>query len=62
MLEYKKSFLNEIKVIFPYFMEFSKNRLILSKEYSKNCIVSKPNKRPIIKITHGKSIFFSNNR
>lgn len=62
MFEYKETFLDKIKVLFPYFIEFSKDGSILPKNYSKNCVVSKSNKKPIIMIIYNKSNFFANDR
>lgn len=44
MVEYRKTFLNKMKVIFTYFMQFSKNALILLKDYPKIYIIVGPNK------------------
>lgn len=62
MIEYKKIFLNKIKVFFSYFVKFSKNKLILSKIYPKNYIISDFNKRLIIMIIYNKSILLANNK
>lgn len=62
MVEYKKTFLDKMKALFLYFVEFNKNRLILSKDYLKDYIVDGLNKRLIIMIIHNKSIFLANNR
>lgn len=61
MVKYKKIFLNKIKLLLLYFMKFFDNRSILSKIYSKDCIVNSPNQKLIIIITYDKSIFFINN-
>lgn len=46
-----------MKIFFSYFVEFDKDKSILSKNYFKDCIVSEPNKRPIIMIIQNKNIF-----
>lgn len=62
MVEYRKTFLNKMKVIFTYFMQFSKNALILLKDYPKIYIIVGPNKWSIIMITFNRSTFLTNNR
>lgn len=57
MIKYKKIFLDKIKTLFLYFVEFSKNKSILSKVYPKNYVINGPNKKLIIIITYYKSIF-----
>lgn len=37
IVEYKETFLEKIKVFFPYLGEFSKDKSILPKEYPKDC-------------------------
>ena len=39
MIEYKKKFLDKIKIFLSYFLKFDKDRSILSKKYLKNCKV-----------------------
>ena len=60
-MEYRKTFLEEMKLLLPYFVEFQDNGTILLKEYPKNCAVGGPNQRPIIMITYDESIFSANN-
>lgn len=62
MIEHRKTFLNEMKALLSYFVEFSKNKSILPKNYLEYYIVSGSNKKPIIIIIHDKSIFLTNNR
>ena len=50
MVEYKETFLDEMKALLLYFVEFSKDRSTLSKDYLEDCAVGGPNKRPIIKL------------
>lgn len=44
IIKYKEEFLDEMKKLLFYLVKFSKNRFIISKKYSKDCIVNKPNK------------------
>lgn len=60
VVEYKERFLEKMKELLSYFGEFSKEGLILSKKYSENCIVEKPNQWSIIMIIYNKSIFSVN--
>ena len=62
MVEYREIFLDEIKALLPYFVEFSENRSILSKDYPKDCAVSRLNKRLIIMIIYNKNTFLANDR
>lgn len=39
MIEYKEIFSNKIKLLLPYFVEFSNNEFMLSKIYLENCTV-----------------------
>ena len=60
MVKYRETFLDEMKALLPYFVEFSEDGSILPKVYLKDCAVSGPNKRPIIMITHNESTFLAN--
>lgn len=60
VVEYRETFLDEMKALLPYFVEFSEDGSILPKDYSKDCAVGGPNKRPIIMITHNESTFSAN--
>lgn len=60
MVEYRKTFLNEMKSLLPYFVEFFNNRSMLPKTYSENCVVNSPDQRPIIMITYNESTFSAN--
>lgn len=62
MVKYKETFLDKMKALLSYFMEFSKDRSILPKNYLENCAVSGLNKRPIIMIIHNEITFLTNNR
>ena len=59
-MEYWETFLEEMKSLLPYLVEFQDDNTILPKEYSKNCAVDGPNRRPIIMITHDESTFSAN--
>lgn len=60
MVEYQKFFLEEIKLLLPYFVEFEEDGKILPKKYPSNCAVGGPDSRPIIMITHDESTFSAN--
>ena len=61
MVEYRETFLDKMKALLPYFIEFNKDESILLKDYPKNCAISSPNKKPIIMITNNKNTFLTNN-
>lgn len=54
-------FLEEMKALSPYFIEFGEDKSILSKEYPKDCKISGSNQRLIIIIIYNKNTFFANN-
>lgn len=60
MIEYRETFLNEIKSLLPYLVKFSEDGTMVSKEYPSDCSVGRPEKRPVIMITHDESTFFAN--
>lgn len=60
MVKYKKTGLNKIKSLLPYFVEFYNDRSILSKIYLENCTVGGPDQRSIIIIAYDESTFFAN--
>lgn len=60
VVESRKSFLDKMKSLLPYFVEFSENGLMVSKEYPNDCVVSGPDQRPIIIITNDESTFSAN--
>lgn len=62
MVKYKKTFLDEIQVLFFYFMEFSKDGSILPKNYFKDCVIGGYNKKLIIIIIYNENIFLTNNK
>ena len=50
-----------MKSLLPYFVEFQDNGTILSKEYTEDFVIKRPNRQLIIMIICGKSIFLVNN-
>ena len=61
VVEYRGIYLEEMKALLPYFIEFKEDGTILPKEYPEHCAVGGSNQRPIIIITHDKSTFSANN-
>lgn len=61
VVEYRKTFLKEIKLLLSYFIEFQDDSTFLPKEYPKNFTVNGPNQQLIIIITYDESIFLANN-
>ena len=62
MIEYQETFLNEMKSLLPYSVEFYEDGTIVPKEYPDDCAVRGLNRRLIIIITNDESIFSANNR
>lgn len=60
VVEYRETFLSEIKSLLPYFLEFSNDGSILPKVYPADCVVGGSNQRPIIMITNDKGTFSAN--
>ncbi len=60
VVEYRETFLEEMKSLLPYFVEFRDDSTILHKEYPEGCVVGGPDRRPIIMITHDESSFSAN--
>ena len=60
VVEYREIFLEEMKSLLPYFVEFEKDGKILRKEYLNDCVVREPDRRPIIMITYYESTFSAN--
>ena len=60
VVEYWKTFLEEMKSLLSYFVQFQDDGTILPKEYPEDCAVGGPNRRPIIMITHNESTFLAN--
>lgn len=61
MIKYEEILLSEIKSLLSYFMEFSKDELILPKIYVDNSIVGRSNQKLIIMIIYDKNILSVNN-
>ena len=59
-MEYREKFLEEMKKLLSYFVEFGKDGSILPKEYPEDCTVGGPNRQPIIMITYDESTFSAN--
>ena len=59
VVEYRETFLEEMKALSPYFVEFGEDGSILPKEYPEDCEVGGSNQRPIIMI-HDESTFSAN--
>ena len=60
MMKYRKTFLDEMKSLLLYLVEFSDNGSIVSKEYPNDCVVKGLDLKPIIMIIYDESIFFPN--
>lgn len=61
LVEYRKTFLNQMKVLLPYFVKFNEDGSILFKVYLEDCRVGGSNKNPIIMITYNESSILANN-
>lgn len=61
MIKYKKEFLDKIKILLSYFVEFNENKSILPKKYYKNYIRKNLNWKLIIIIIYYERIFLTNN-
>lgn len=57
VIEYQEIFVNEIKSLLSYFVDFLKDGIIILKKYPNNCILGSSDQRPIIIIIYDKSIF-----
>lgn len=62
VVENHKVFLEKIKKLKPYMIDFDKNGVIKPKVYLSDCAIEGNNRQPIIIITHNKRTFFANNR
>ena len=60
VIEYQETFLNEMKSLLLYFLEFFEDGKMVPKEYPDNYGVAGPDRRPIIMITHDESSFCAN--
>ena len=61
VVEYRETFLDEMKSLLPYFVEFSDDGSMLPKICPDDCTVGGPNRRAIIMITRDESTFSANN-
>lgn len=61
MLEDYKKFLDKIKKLESYLVNFNKDVIIKNKTYLSNCIIKKKNCWLIIMIIYNKNIFLTNN-
>ena len=61
VIEYRETFLNEMKSLVLYFVEFSEDGTIVPKKYPDVWEVVGLDRRPIIIITHDESTFSANN-
>ena len=50
VIEYQKTFSNEMKSLLPYFVEFYKDGTMVPKEYPDDYAVEGPDQRPIIRL------------
>ncbi len=62
VIEYQETFLNKMKSLLPYFVEFLENGTMIPKEYPDDYEVGGPDRRPIIKIIYDESTFSANDR
>lgn len=62
MIEDCEKFLNTIKNLEPYLMEFEEDELMKIKHYLNDYVIKRYVRRPIIVITNNKCMFSINNR
>lgn len=62
MVEDHKKFLNTIKNLEPYLVEFEKKGLIKTKKYLDDYTLGENKRRLIIVINHNEYTFFANNK
>lgn len=60
LVEYRKSFLNKMKSLLPYLVEFFEDKSMLPKECLNGCIVYNLDQNAIIMIMYNKNILFVN--
>ncbi len=60
VIEYRETFLNQMKSLLPYFVQFFEDNTIVPKEYLDYCAVMGLDQRLIILITYDKSTFSAN--
>ena len=56
-MEYRKTFLSEMKSPLPYFLEFFEDEFMLPKIYLNDCEIKGTNQKPIIMITYDETKF-----
>lgn len=61
LIEYRETFLSEMKSLLPYFVEFSDDGSPLPVVYPDDCAVKESDQRLIIMVTHDESTFSTNN-
>lgn len=62
VVEDHKVFLEKMKELKPYMIDFDKNGVIKPKVYLSDCAIEGNNQQRIIVITYNKYTFFANNR
>lgn len=60
VVQYRKQFLEEMRRLSPYFVEFTSDGEMKEKTYPIDCEIGGPNARPIIVVTHDESTFSAN--
>ena len=60
VIEDRKKFLNTMKDLEPYLVEFEEDGSIKTKEYPDDCAVGGDKRRPVIVITHDGCTFLAN--
>lgn len=60
VIEYRRKFLEEMKEMLPYLVEFAEDGTIQEKIYPAGCMINGHGRRPIVIITHDESIFSAN--
>ncbi len=60
VIEYRETFLNDMKSLLPYFVGFFEDGTMVPKEYPDDCAVRRPDQRQIIMITYDESTFSAN--
>ncbi len=60
VIEYQETFLNEMKSLLPYFVEFFEDGTMVIKEYPDDFALGGPDRRPIIMIIYDESTFSVN--
>ena len=60
VIEYRETFLNEMKSLLPYLVEFFEDGTMVPKEYPDDCAVEGLDQKSIIMITYDESTFSAN--